>query len=106
MSGRQALLAIAMLAITITDGSTQEIGHAGRGFALAQRLCAQCHGVQKDAAASPNPDAPLFPIIASVPGMTAIALAATLNTSHRAMPNILLEPPEQADIIAYILSLK
>jgi mono/diheme cytochrome c family protein len=74
MSKRQALLAIAVLAIMKTDGSSQEIGQAGRGFALAQRLCAQCHAVQKDEAASPNPDAPLFPTIASVPGMTAIAL--------------------------------
>jgi hypothetical protein len=38
--------------------------------------------------------------------MTSIALSATLNTSHRAMPNIMLEADEQADIIAYILSLK
>jgi hypothetical protein len=38
--------------------------------------------------------------------MTATALSAALNTSHRSMPNILLEPDDQAHIIAYILSLK
>jgi hypothetical protein len=38
--------------------------------------------------------------------MTAIALSAALNTSHRTMPNIVLEPDEQLDIIAYILSIK
>jgi hypothetical protein len=38
--------------------------------------------------------------------MTAIALSAPLNTSHHSMLNILLWPDEQADIIAYILSLK
>jgi hypothetical protein len=38
--------------------------------------------------------------------MTAIALAAALNTSHDLMPNVLLAADEQADIIAYILSLK
>jgi hypothetical protein len=38
--------------------------------------------------------------------MTAIALSAALNTSHRSMPNIMLEADEQADIIAYILGLK
>jgi hypothetical protein len=38
--------------------------------------------------------------------MTTIALSAALNTSHRSMPNILLEPDDQAHIIAYILSLK
>jgi len=29
-----------------------------------------------------------------------------LNTSHRAMPNILLEPDDQAHVISYILSLR
>jgi hypothetical protein len=38
--------------------------------------------------------------------MTAIALSAALNTSHHSMPNIMLVVGEQADIIAYILSLK
>ena len=38
--------------------------------------------------------------------MTALALTAALNTSHRSMPNILLPPEEQANLIAYILSLK
>jgi cytochrome c len=44
--------------------------------------------------------------MASAPGMTAIALSAALSTSHRTMPNIMLEPDERTDIIAYILSLK
>jgi hypothetical protein len=38
--------------------------------------------------------------------MTSIALSAALNTSHRTMPNIMLQPDEQADVIAYILTLK
>ena len=55
---------------------------------------------------SPNANAPRFQAIASIPGMTATGLSATLNPSHRAMPNIMLAADEQADIIAYILSLK
>ena len=54
----------------------------------------------------PNESAPAFQEIASTPGMTAIALSAALSTSHRTMPNIMLEPDERTDIIAYILSLK
>jgi hypothetical protein len=73
---------------------------------LAQHLCGQCHAVQSQQRASPNENAPRFDAIAAVPGMTAIALAATLNTSHRTMPNIILAADDQADIIAYILSLK
>jgi len=97
---------VAALAITIGGGEAQEIGQASRGLALAQRLCAECHAVQKEYARSPNANAPRFQAIASTPGMTAIALSAALNTSHHSMPNILLGPDEQSDIIAYILSLK
>ena len=81
-------------------------GQAGRGLALAQRLCAQCHAVQKQQTQSSNENAPAFQVIASIPGMTAIALSAALNTSHRTMPNIMLQADEQADIVAYILGLK
>jgi len=87
-------------------GDAQEIGQPGRGLALAQRLCSQCHAVRKEQAQSPNENAPRFQVIASVPGMTSIALSAALNTSHRTMPNIMLQPDEQADVIAYILTLK
>jgi hypothetical protein len=38
--------------------------------------------------------------------VTVLALSAALNTSHRSMPNIVLEANNQADIIAYILSLR
>jgi mono/diheme cytochrome c family protein len=94
------------LALATAQGQAQEIGQPGRGLALAQRLCAQCHAVQKGQARSPNGDAPRFQVIAAVPGMTSIALSAALGSSHRSMPNIMLEADERADIIAYILSLK
>ena len=98
----------AMIAWSLATGygEAQEIGQPGRGLVLAQRLCSQCHAVEKGPAQSRNANAPRFQVIASVPGMTSIALSAALNTSHRTMPNIMIEPEEQADIIAYILSLK
>jgi mono/diheme cytochrome c family protein len=98
----------AMIALPLAAGcgEAQEIGQPGRGLALAQRLCSQCHAVRKEQAQSPNENAPRFQVIASVPGMTSIALSAALNTSHRTMPNIMLQPDEQADVIAYILTLK
>ena len=94
------------LALVAGHCEAQEIGQPGRGLVLAQRLCAQCHAVEKQQPQSPNEDAPRFPVIASIPGMTSIALSATLNTSHRSMPNIMLAADERADIVAYILSLK
>jgi hypothetical protein len=46
--------------------------------------------------------------IATVPGMTAAALLAALQTSHRerTMPNLILPPNELRDVVAYVLSLK
>lgn len=107
MCGRQVgLLAVIALSLTTAPGGAQEIGQASRGLALAQHLCTQCHAVQKGDKRSPNEDAPRFQVIASVPGMTAMALSAALNTSHTSMPNVMLQADERADIIAYILSLK
>jgi hypothetical protein len=88
------------------EPEAQEVVQPGRGLQLATQLCAQCQAVQKRQAQSSNVNAPRFDVIASVPGMTAIALSAMLNTFHRTMPNIMFAPDEQAHIIAYILSLK
>ena len=38
--------------------------------------------------------------------MSGIALNVALLSPHRAMPNIILDSQERADVIAYILSLK
>jgi len=100
------LAATIALPISTGYGEAQEIGHPSRGLVLAQRLCSECHAVEKQQARSPNENAPRFEAIASTPGMTAMALSAALNTPHRSMPNIMLEADEQADIIAYILTLK
>jgi mono/diheme cytochrome c family protein len=81
-------------------------GNVGRGAEIAQSVCAACHVVTRGQSAAPNSQAPPFFAIASTPGMTSIALSAALMTSHRLMPNIILEPEERRDVIAYILSLK
>lgn len=107
MNGTHVLLAaVVAFAVPTGHGVAQEVGQPARGLASAERLCAQCHAVQKGQARSPNENVPSFQVMASTPGMTTIALSAALNTSHRTMPNIMLEPDERTDIIAYILSLK
>jgi hypothetical protein len=87
----------------VIDGAPPggDLGGDADGFLL------RC-GVHDPPTARPSrpANAPRFQAIASIPGMTATALSAALNTSHRAMPNILLATDEQADSIAYILSLK
>jgi mono/diheme cytochrome c family protein len=99
-----AFVAVLSIGLTARSAHAQE-GDARRGFALARQVCAECHAVRRDQA-SPNPDAPEFETIASVPGMTAMALQAALQTSHDSMPNLILPNPERADVVAYILSLK
>jgi hypothetical protein len=51
--------------------------------------------VAKGQTVSPNSEAPPFPTLAATPGMTTIAQTAALLTSHRHMPNIILQPDER-----------
>ncbi len=80
-------------------------GDVGAGRKLAKTQCAQCHGLDDDLH-SANPAAPAFAEVANVPGMTATALTVALRTSHRSMPNLIIQPAEADNLIAYILSLK
>jgi mono/diheme cytochrome c family protein len=99
-----ALAAAALLESTpILAQGADDVGH---GREIAQTICAACHVLAKGQLASPNSEAPPFPLLAATPGMTSIALTAALLTSHRRMPNIVLQPDERRDVIAYILSLK
>jgi mono/diheme cytochrome c family protein len=84
----------------------QDTGDRVQGQTLARTVCAVCHAVERIPGVSPNPASPPFRNIADTPGMSALALRAALQTPHRAMPNLMLEPAELADIVAYILSLK
>jgi cytochrome c2 len=47
--------AAVVLWMTTGQGEAQEIGHASRGLALAQRLCADCHAIQKEYGDLPMP---------------------------------------------------
>jgi mono/diheme cytochrome c family protein len=76
-----------------------------RGLVVAQKLCAVCHAIGGDED-SPNIDAPAFEAIAAVSGLTAAALQASLQTSHKTMPNLILQAGDRANLVAYILSLQ
>ena len=98
-------LIMAVGAFLDATGFAQEIGNATRGWKLAFRSCAGCHGV-RNAGKSRSPQAPTFSAIANVNGMSTMALNVALLTSHRSMPNIVLDARERADVIAFILTLK
>lgn len=108
MNGR-VLAMLAVISLSMLAGfrqvCAQELGDAANGRNIATTVCAACHMVGKGEFQSPAGGAPTFARIAATPGMTSIALSAALLTSHRQMPNIVLQPDERRDIIAYILSL-
>ncbi|HMA73867.1 MAG TPA: cytochrome c [Xanthobacteraceae bacterium] len=103
-----AVLAAALLWLIgqLPHLSAQEIGDLPNGRHIATTVCAACHMVGKGELYSPEGGAPAFARIAATPGMTSIALSAALLTSHRQMPNIILQPDDRRDVIAYILSLR
>jgi len=101
-----SLVALAAALLVPTPTLAQDADDVWHGREIAQTICAACHVVAKGQFVSPNSEAPPFPVLATTPGMTTIALTAALLTSHRLMPNIILQPDERRDVIAYILSLR
>jgi mono/diheme cytochrome c family protein len=103
------LISIALIVVVgaVLDAQVfaQDIGDATRGWKLAVSACAGCHGVRHEEK-SGNQQAPTLTAIANTKGMTAMALNVALLTSHRSMPNIILNSQERADVIAFILTLK
>jgi tetratricopeptide (TPR) repeat protein len=91
-------------AVSITDAL--DIGDARKGLAYAQRICSACHNVLRTDAASPNRQAPPFKKIANTPGMSVTALTVWSRTTHPTMPNLMIDPADMDDLIAYILSLR
>lgn len=100
------IVATGAMALMAGAAWAQDIGEPAQGRILAQQICSECHSIDKASARSPNAAAPRFESIANIPGMTPTALAATLQTSHRTMPNVLLQPDEFRNIVTYILSLR
>jgi mono/diheme cytochrome c family protein len=89
-----------------TIAEAADSGNARMGLAYAQANCASCHNVLKNAASSPNRKATPFQAIANTPGMSVTALTVWSRTSHPTMPNLVIEPTDMDDLIAYILSLR
>jgi mono/diheme cytochrome c family protein len=101
-----AKVLVASMLLASSHVHAQEIGDAQAGLALAGEVCSSCHAVLAGQVRSPNSQAPSFERIARVPGMTPLALTVALQTSHKTMPNIMLEQKELRDLIAYITSLR
>lgn len=96
--------AVLVLTSATSVVAAEEEGDPQAGFEYAHTYCATCHGISEEK--SPLPQAPRFRHVADTTGMTATALQVWMQTSHPTMPNIIVEPNDMRDIIAYILSLK
>ena len=75
------------------------------GEVYAEKVCAQCHAIYPSGL-SPELTAPPFKNVANTPGMSDTALRVWLSTSHPTMPNIVIEPQDMDNVIAFILTLK
>jgi tetratricopeptide (TPR) repeat protein len=84
----------------------EDAGDARKGVAYARRVCSGCHNIQATDAPSPAKQAPPFRKIANTPGMSVTALTVWSRTAHPTMPNLVIDPSDMDDLIAYILSLR
>jgi mono/diheme cytochrome c family protein len=98
------LISIPVL-VGLASSAEAQTGDPEAGAAYAKQVCAMCHAIDRTEL-SPEPTAPPFKDVANTPGMTATALAVWLTTSHPTMPNIILDPQELDNVIAFIVSLK
>ena len=89
-----------------TQALAQPMGDPAAGRAFALEVCTPCHVVAPDQV-SPRRLAVAadFHTIANTSGMTEMALHAFLSTPHPTMPNLILSPEEDRDVVAYIHSL-
>jgi mono/diheme cytochrome c family protein len=96
-----------MAAVLPADAASTAIsGDPQTGHRLAKMECGSCHAIEKGQLQSPHAEAPTFVTVATTPGMTRRAIGVALKTSHKTMPNLILNKHEIADLAAYILSLR
>jgi cytochrome c len=102
------LVALLALRLHVAQGQVSgrdEAGDALSGRRLAEAWCTECHSVEQ-ATSGKGKIAPDFTAIAQRQSTTALSLAAFLQTTHKTMPNFIIERRHADDIIAYILSLR
>lgn len=100
-----ALTGAFLIGIALANAQTQEVGDPQKGLAFAKSTCGTCHAVE-GGGSSPNPNAPSFAQLAALPGMSETALTVLLRSSHRTMPNLVIELDDQRNLSAYIMGLK
>ena len=85
---------------------TAELGDIDAGLQFAARHCAGCHNIETHNPITTGSGVPTFATVANNAGITRTSLVVWMQTSHPEMPDLMLEPQDLDDVIAYILSLK
>ena len=93
------------LSALLASGPSLAEGDPAVGLDYAKQKCAECHAITASAKVSPNMKAPPFGVIAKSKMVTTREIVAWLQSSHPDMPDLVLEPKERDDIVAYIKSL-
>jgi mono/diheme cytochrome c family protein len=102
---RIILLALWLFLCAMASPAHTQTADAAAGETYAEKVCAQCHAIHRTGL-SPEPTAPPLRNVAATPGITETALRVWLSTSHPTMPNIVVEPQNMDNVIAYILTLR
>lgn len=77
-------------------------GEAARGLAYARNACASCHAIEGGQLTSPHPAAPSFQSLADRQDLSRIGLTVLMQTSHQAMPDLIVTSDEIVDLWAYL----
>jgi mono/diheme cytochrome c family protein len=99
------LIAVTLLAPGLPAAAV-ELGNVAAGLEYAQKVCSECHAVDKDDTAMVIPEVPSFQEVADTTGMTPRALVVWLTTSHPNMPDLIIPPDDMDNVVAYIMSLR
>lgn len=99
-------LTLAAAILALSSEALAQDADIEAGAAYAKQVCAACHAVLPGEQGSPLPQATPFQSVANTPGMTELALTVWLQSSHPTMPNIVLEPDDMQNVVAYIRSLE
>ena len=80
---------------------------AAQGQALAQESCSGCHAIG-NSIASPNSNAPLFPVIVNQEGVTSETLSYWLRGAHNypVEMDFYLDAKKVDALVAYMLTLQ
>ena len=103
---KSAVVLAAVMLLALEPEALAQDADVEAGAAYAKEVCAACHAVLPHENLSPLPQAPTFQSVADTPGMTELALTVWLQSSHPTMPNIILEPDDMRNVVAYIRSLE